>query len=305
VHRVVAFVNASAGSVDDDATAAVKAAFDAADPNLHVRVEAIDPAELQDRIRAEWKGSDRPDAIVVAGGDGTVSSAANAAAGTDIVVGVLPMGTFNHFAGDLGMPDEVAGAARSLVRGTVRTVDVGEVNGRVFVNNSLLGVYPKMVGIRDDVMAHHGWGKVRAVPLAVLHVLRRFPTHRVDLHGNGGFDRKRVRTPMLFVGNGIYESAPGSHPTRTSLDDGTLGVEVARTTTRLGLARSAVQALFRGSAGVDEIDRVSLTDLEVRSKDARLLVAIDGEVEWFSTPLRYRIRPGALHVLGPIAVGRS
>ncbi|HET8931056.1 MAG TPA: diacylglycerol kinase family protein [Acidimicrobiales bacterium] len=306
VRRLVVFVNAAAGSVEADGDDAGKEqrcisdAFAAVAPEVDVRVEIVDPAELQDRIIREWDSTPRPDALVVAGGDGTVNNAANAAAGTDIVLGVLPRGTFDHFAGDLGLPTDLEGAAAALVEGGIRRVDVAEVNGRVFVNNSLVGLYPKMVAIRDEVMDDRGWGKIRAVPLAVLRMLRAFPTHRLDLHGSNDFVRRDVRTPMLFVGNGIYEATPGAPPTRERLDGGVLGVEVMAGATRRRLVRAGLYALLRGTSGATDVHRASLERLEVRSRAARLQVAVDGEIDWFTPPLHYRMRPADLRILAPL-----
>lgn len=301
--HLVVFVNAAAGSVDADTDATRRRIFEAfaeRAPDVEVEVEAVDPADLADRITSVWASTPRPDAIVVAGGDGTVNNAANAAVGTDVVIGVVPLGTFNHFAGDLGMPDDLGDAAAALATAEVRRVDVAEVNGRVFVNNSLVGLYPRMVEIRDQIMDDHGWGKVRAVPLATWRVLRAFPIHRIDLEGAGGFSRSRVRTPLLFIGNGVYESSPGSPPTRTALDCAVLGVEIARAESRLGLLRSAFQTLVRGASGAADVERAALDRLEVRIRSGRIRVAVDGEVDWFDAPLRYSIRPGGLSVLAPV-----
>ena len=149
--RYVVLVNDGAGSVADDdrdgEVAAIEAAFAGTGVEVDVRMEA--PGDLPAVLARIWAAPDRPDAIVVAGGDGTVNAAAGAAAGTDLLLGVLPMGTFNHFAKDLGLPTDLPGAAAALAQGDERQVDVGEVNGRVFVNNSALGVYPEMVAVRD------------------------------------------------------------------------------------------------------------------------------------------------------------
>jgi diacylglycerol kinase family enzyme len=303
VRRVVVYVNAAAGSVDGADPAGtshrIAAAFTTASPDVEVRVETVDPSRLQDRIREVWTAGPRPDAVVVAGGDGTVNNAAQVAADSDIVIGVLPLGTFDHFAGDLGVPGDLEAAAAALVDGEIRRVDVAEVNGRVFVNNSLVGLYPRLVSIRDEVMVGRGWGKVRAVPVAAARVLGSFPTHRLDLTGPDGFGLSGLHTPMLFVGNGVYESAPGRPPTRSRLDAGVLGIEVARAASRRRLVRAAVHTLVRGASGATDVERATLETVEVHGRAARLQVAIDGEIDWFVPPLRYRTRPGALLVLAP------
>lgn len=302
--RFHVLVNGGAGSVDahdsDAQRSAIVAAFAAA--GAVARVGDVTPEQLPDELRRVWESDDRPDAVVVAGGDGTVSCAAGAAVETDVVVAVLPLGTFNHFAKDLGLPTDVEGAAAALVAGEVRHIDVAEVNGRIFVNNSTLGVYPAMVEIRDRIRERRGWGKIRAVPVAALHVLRDLPTHRLDLTGTGGFHRPRVRTPFVFVGNGVYDNATGGMAARAALVDGCLGVSVARVVSRWSLVATIVRALVSGAETARDLDHVEIAELTVRSRAHRARVALDGEVTWMDLPLRYRTRPGALRVLAP-AVG--
>src|SRR5690349_18840321 len=88
------------------------------------------------------------DVVVMGGGDGTMSAGAGALAGTGKVMGVLPLGTLNHFARDLGVPTAIEEAVRTVAAGVVREIDVGEANGRVFVNNSSIGIYPAVVSLR-------------------------------------------------------------------------------------------------------------------------------------------------------------
>lgn len=141
-------------------------------------------------------------------------------------------------------------------------------------------------------------GKVRAVPVASVHALRRFPLHRLDLTGPS-FERRRVRTPLVFVGNGVFANHGGGLAERAALSDGVLGVSVARVVSRWGLVRTAVRSLLAGTDSARELDVVELTELTVASKARHLRVAADGEVFWMATPLRYRVRPGALRVLAP------
>lgn len=296
-------VNALAGSVDDlggpqELERAIVEAFEAV--GGRVAVHLVEPQHLADEVLARWTATPQPRAVVVAGGDGTVGGIAATAADHEVVLGVLPLGTFNHFAKDLGIPTDLDGAAAALVGGEVRRVDLAEVNGRAFVNNSVLGTYPEMVAVRDQVREQRGWGKVRAVPVAAALVARRFPLHRLDLEGPG-YRRSRVRTPLLFVGNGIYDNGVGGQPERGALDDGLLGVAVARATTRLGFLRAMLRGLVRGADAVGELETVELAGLVVHVRSKRIRVAFDGEVDELVPPLRYRVRPGALQVLAPVA----
>lgn len=295
-------VNDGAGSVDDQhrerQLERIRVAFEAAGPD--VEVDEVRAEDLPSVMAEAWSATPRPDAIVVAGGDGTVSAAAGVAAGTDMVIGVLPLGTFNHFAKALGMDVDLDGAVRDLIDGAERHIDVGEVNGRAFVNNSALGLYPAMVAARDHTTDQRGWGKIRAVPVAAMRVLRAFPVHRLDLTGSDGYHRSRVRTPFVFVGNGPYEDDSGQIGVRAALDDGQLGLYVARVTSRLGLVAAVARTVLSGSRTARDMDRAELTEVTVSGRVKRLRVALDGEVTWLETPLRYRCRPGALRVLAPV-----
>ncbi|MBX3284442.1 MAG: diacylglycerol kinase family lipid kinase [Actinobacteria bacterium] len=308
--RYVVFVNDGAGSVSDDdregELAAIEDAFAGTGVEVDVRLEH--PARLAATLARTWAEPDRPGAVVVAGGDGTVNAAVGAAAGTDLLLGVLPMGTFNHFAKDLGLPTDLPGAAAALAAGQEAQVDVGEVNGRVFVNNSALGVYPEMVALRDRLREQRGWGKVRAVPVAAWRVARSFPVHRLELRtsdegapeAGGVLGGRPTRTPFVFVGNGSYADGPGGPTVRSSMEDGRLEVVVARVRSRWGLVRAMVGALVAHPDVVRDVERLTLSDVRIDGRTSRIKVALDGEVCELDLPLHYRSRPGALRVLvGP------
>ena len=299
--RLSVLINRRAGSaVDADDAELVEQVTQAfTDAGASVEVTPTSGDELPGAMRAIWDGDQRPDAIVVAGGDGTVSSAAGVAAGTDLVVAVLPMGTFNHFAKDLGVPTDLGEAASSLVTGEVRHVDVGKVNDRVFVNNAALGVYPAMVAVRDDIRRRRGWGKIRAVPVAALRTLRAFPVHRFDLRGPDRFRRDRVRTPFVFVGNGAYDDEAGRVGDRTDLTNGQLGLYMAQVVSRWGLVRTVLRTIVSGAQAARNLERTQLSEVVITSRLHQVRMALDGEVTWMATPLRFRSMPGALRVLAP------
>src|SRR6266481_2797617 len=140
--------------------------------------------------------------IVAAGGDGTISAVAGALVDGPKRLGVLPFGTLNHFAKDLGVPLVLDGAAKMLAEGAERRVDVGEVNGRVFLNNSSLGLYPQFVRHREDQRQRLGRGKWPAFAWALLSALHLCPSLRLWLRADGV--RRSVRTPFLFIGNNAY-----------------------------------------------------------------------------------------------------
>lgn len=255
------------------------------------------PAELA-RMRDRAKAGEL-DGVVVGGGDGSVSCAAGLLAGTGVPLGVLPLGTLNHFAKDVGMPDGFEEAAAVIALASPRAVDVAEVNGLVFMNNSLLGAYPYMVADRERRRAAHGLGKWPAMTLAFLRMLARFPRRRLVLSFEGG--HLPVRTPCLMVGVNEYDPGGIAVRRRHGLDRGRLWLLVARHRHPLGFAWFAFRTVFFGLNQDRDFEVMQLESLEVRARTSRIPVATDGELNRLATPLHYRIRPGDLLVLAPPA----
>ena len=235
--------------------------------------------------------------VVAAGGDGTVSAVASELAQTDVVMGVLPIGTLNHFAKDAGIPVDQEDALRVITQGHVMHVDCAEVNGRVFINNSSLGLYPDIVTDRERQRRRVGRGKWRALFAATVNALRRFPvlTLNIDI---GGKAHER-RSAFFFIGNNEYRMEGFDIGERESISKGRLSLYLTRHTGRFGLFRLALRALLGRLRESPDFEMVTVASLTVRSRKERLLVATDGEVQFMQPPLYYRIRPKSLRVLVP------
>ena len=278
------------------------------DADIHHRVaSAFKESGIDPRISLAKSGSEviamaqraaRGDAetIVAGGGDGTISSVASAIMGTDKTLGVLPFGTMNHFAKDLLIPLDLEGAVATIATGHESRVDVGEVNGRIFINNSSLGLYPSIIRERNK-QQRLGRGKWPAYIWAALAVLRRYPF----LHVRVGVDGEELNshTPFVFIGNNEYEMEMLNVGGRASLDKGELSLYMTNRSGRLGLLLLALRALLRGLH--QEKDFVALCTKEVRvgTRHKHVRVALDGEVTVMEPPLHYRVRPRALRVLTP------
>ena len=235
-------------------------------------------------------------AVVAAGGDGTVSAVAAALIGSDVPLGVLPVGTLNHFAKDLGLPLELEEAVEIVQNRNARVVDAGEVNGRIFLNNSSIGVYPRLVELRDRYR-ESGITKWIAAVWAGLAVLRLRPFMGVRIESPEGVLLRR--TPFVLVGNNEYHMS-GLHPTsRDSLTGGKLAVYVMKAQGRPSLLWLAWQVLRRGVSKTPELDFLSVAEATVETRRRNLQVALDGEVVTLQSPLRYKILPGVLRVLAP------
>jgi diacylglycerol kinase family enzyme len=255
-------------------------------------------AEIPEMARRAVKENSQ--IIVAGGGDGTVHGVANELMGTSITLGVLPLGTLNHFAKDLHIPQDLEGAARNLVTGHAILVDVGEVNGRIFVNNSSLGIYPRIVRQREEEQKKKGRRKWVALLRASISVLRHYSLVRVRLRVNG--KELARKTPMVFIGNNRYQMEGLNLGRRTRLDAGELCLCVANRTRRFDLFRLAFLALFGRLHEACDFEVLSTRQLSIETRKKRTSVSTDGEVTRMNTPLNYVIRPGALRVIVPINV---
>ena len=248
------------------------------------------------RQAAERSVKEGCESLVAGGGDGTINTCASAALERGIPLGVLPLGTLNHFAKDLGIPLELQEAAKAILEGVVCTVDVGEVNGRIFLNNSSIGVYPAIVRLRERYQKT-GWGKWVAALWAGLTVLRRHPFVGVRISAEGGSIVRR--TPFVFIGNNEYRMEGLNAGARDSLAGGRLALYVLNAERRTGLLRLAWQVFRRGVDEVKELDLLSVEETTIETRRAHLQVALDGEVVPMVSPLAYRVRPAALRVHVP------
>jgi len=243
-------------------------------------------------------GAARAGRVIVAGGDGTMACAAQALGDGGAELALLPLGTLNHLARDLGIPDDLNAAASLAATGTAVAIDVGEVNGRRFVNNASIGLYPFMVRQRDGVRKRKHWPKWLATIPAAWAALARLPHHRlrIDL----GTGERDLVTPMLFVGNNRYTLEGGEIGSRARLTDGLLSVYALAPHSRAALLWFALRTLFgRIDWKTDFIVLGECASLTVRSAGASIELALDGEVIRLESPLRFRIRAGALHVVAP------
>jgi YegS/Rv2252/BmrU family lipid kinase len=293
--RVPVLLNRGGGAVAADAEIAGKVSEALRAAGIDADVELIDGGDCEVRARAI---AERGDALlIVGGGDGTISAAASALVGTDTRLGILPLGTLNHFARDLGIPFELEGAAELIAAGAERRFDVAEMNGRIFINNSAIGLYPLMVVDRDVQRRRLGRSKRLAMLVASLRTLARFNHQRLTLTVND--EQARVDTPLLFVGNNDYRLDIGAPGQRESLDDGELCVLVMRKKTRRGLIAASIRALLDRARRDDMVRIDGVERLRVGTHRSQLAVSLDGEVVRSAPPLDYRIRKAALTVIAP------
>jgi YegS/Rv2252/BmrU family lipid kinase len=234
--------------------------------------------------------------IVAAGGDGTVSTVATAVVEHEKILGVLPLGTLNHFARDLKIPSDLQAAAQTIIAGHTTEVDVGEVNNRIFLNNSSLGLYPTIVRERQK-RERLGFRKWPAFVWAALQAFRRFPFLNVQLLVNDKLLNRR--TPFVFVGNNEYAMDLFNVGMRERLDQGVLTIYLTHRTSRLKLLGLALRALTKRLRDEKDFLELFSNQLKIQTRRKHLRVAFDGEIEVMQTPLQYRLRRRALRVIVP------
>jgi diacylglycerol kinase family enzyme len=242
------------------------------------------------------------DAIVAGGGDGSIRIVAGVLAGTDAPLGVIPLGTRNHFAKDLGIPLNIDAAVGTLASSQTRVVDIAEVNGETFINTSSIGIYPYMVIDRERRRSTHKLTKWMAMSLSFLRVLRHFPRRRLRLRAEGL--ARPYHTPCLFVGNNEYGIDLFTLGRRPQLDSGALWFYVLKPANAWELFLTVCRLCLRHPNPERDLDTFKLQEAEIDAKASRLPVALDGDVLILHPPLHYRSRPGALRVITPTAEGR-
>ncbi len=295
IKSIKVIINAHSGISDkDEARRRLMEIFKASgvDSEVSLATSGAEVASLaKEAAQGNWT------LIMAGGGDGTINTVASHVIGTDKILGVLPLGTLNHFAKDLRIPLDLEGAAQTAISGQATRVDVGEVDGRIFLNNSSLGLYPTMVREREK-QQRLGSGKWPAFVWAAVTVFRRYPFLHVRLVAGG--KKIDLKTPFVFVGNNAYVMESLSIGGREHLNQGLLSLYVTNRAGRWGLVRLALRALI-GRLREEKDFLALLTDeVKIETRHRRMRVAFDGEVDVMQTPLHYQSRPAGLRVMVPM-----
>jgi diacylglycerol kinase family enzyme len=288
-------LNTASGTASKPETAArVTELFEAA--GVPTRMHLLSSPEALPAV-VERELAAGTDAVIAGGGDGTVNTIASILAGGPTPLGVLPLGTLNHFAKVLQIPMGLDKAVDIIVKGHVASVDVGRVNDRVFVNNCSIGIYPNIVERRERLRAE-GIAKWPAFFRAILEVLRREEEVSVRLEIEG---RQIVsRTPFIFIGNNEYE-VEGIHlGARSRFDAGRLFAYLAPRVHTRDLPKLLTHALVGRAKQDGHLQVVSAAELWIERLHVRdIKVACDGELLKLKTPLHFRSWPRALSVMVP------
>jgi diacylglycerol kinase family enzyme len=282
---IPAFINPAAGNAEHARNALLSTGG-------HFDIREVAPSQLVERVgEAVRQGATR---ILVAGGDGSIGSAAGALAGTGVELAILPSGTLNHLAKDLDLPLDLAEAAKLAHEGRAVSVDGASINGRFFLNTSSVGAYVTFVRARERLERRLGYRIASLV--ALIRLLVRLPLFRVTLQVEGV--ARDYLTPLVFIGVGERELKLPTLGAR--VEHGRPGLHVMVIRRRSG-ARSLALALAAIARGVRAVSRTPAMDAflvdSCRVAPRTSTAAADGELIRVEPPLEYRHLPGCVKVV--------
>ncbi len=239
------------------------------------------------------------DAVVTAGGDGTIGAAAEALVGSGKALAPLPLGTMNLLAKDLGIPLDLDLAAAAFANAEAVAIDVGEVNGHKFLCNSMLGVPARLAERRERNRQHMGLVGWWRHGFASLKAMYRYPPMRVGLDLGDGAPPMTLRSKAIVVANNAYDEGFGHVMTRSRLDRGELTVYATRCLSIWPLVRLSTRMALGSWTHDPDLETHNVRELIVTSRRKLIRVMLDGETRLVPPPLRYSILPKALLVLRP------
>jgi YegS/Rv2252/BmrU family lipid kinase len=287
------FFNPSAGA---KLTPAELTAFETAAAEAGLEIEPITRgADCQGLIRERMREGVR--LFVAAGGDGTINSVIQALVNSDAVLGVIPVGTYNHFARDVGIPIGWRTALEVVLTGTTKQIDTARVNDRFFVNNISMGLYPELVAKREERGRDYPRWKARL--FAAYATLQKFPYVALTLESE--YHQEVIRTQVLMVSNNSYDlSRIGIEaPRNTGLEEGMLSVYWLPRVPRLKLMSFVAHYLAGRVSTAPGFRSFRTRWLKMQSSKPRLAIGMDGEVVTLPTPLVVTIVPQSLLVKVP------
>lgn len=248
---------------------------------------------------ARHAAADEFDLVLAVGGDGTQSAVAGALAGTGIAMGVIPGGTFNYFARDLGVGETVDAAIETVLAGRAQAIDIGDLNGMVFLNNVSFGAYPEILRQREDIYRRWGRSRIAAYWSVILSLLKLRQPMRLTARTERG--ERAFTTALVFAAKSAYQLETLGIDGAEAIRRGELALLVARPHRPRGLVLAALRLALGKSTRGDDFELVCADDITIVTGRRHQLVAHDGEKTRMSGPFHLRVRHGDLTVLVPEA----
>ena len=298
---IIVVANVGSGSEDaDDSRSAIDSVLSEARRDF--RIEAVsDPGRLRTTAQqavSEAAASDG--SVVAAGGDGTINAVAQAALGQACAFGVIPRGTFNYFSRAHGIPLDASEATRMLLETSAHPVQVGLVNGRIFLVNASVGLYPQLLADREAWKQRYGRKRFVAIGAALATLLRGHLQLRLQIEHDG--KTRLRRTPTVFVGNNRLQLEQVGIDEAALVDNGALVAVMPRPVGSWALFWLALRGAFGTLGDAEQVETFVFRSLDIspsRRGRQRFDVAVDGEVFSLDAPLHFAVAPQPLHVMLP------
>lgn len=294
--QIVCVVNRYAGSVRDMTSEQIIETIQTAAKTAGIAPPKVELPAMDDMRSALAAASAASNEVWVGGGDGTLRTATDLFLESGTVLGVLPLGTMNLLARDLGIPLGLSEAVAALSRAPVSPIGIGCLNGQPFLTMSALGLYPEMVIDRERRRRLFGYGKWRAMARAALRAIKRHRTMRVAVTLDG--EQRTIETTMVIVTAAPFRFRAGRLFDRPALDSDSLTVYLSHPKTRLHAVEQAVRILLGSVERDPALETLTARHVRIDFRKSRP-VANDGEVEFVQAPLLYELGGTKLSVRYP------
>lgn len=291
-------MNAGSGGDDkDESRAKIEQGF--AQSGHQVRFHLIENANAIQATIDEARQACQEDGgvLVAAGGDGTINASAAAVAGSDIPFAVVPMGTFNYFARDIGMPLDPKDAAIAIAGGTIQPIHMARINGRPFLVNASIGLYVKLIENREKHRNRLGGHRLMAVVSGIATALRGHYTMALDMTVDG--ERRSQRTAMVFLGKNYLQLKNLDLDIAQGVASGQIGVIVLRDARTRSLLNVAWRALIGRLEDAPKLQAFCAEALEIKPHRSSVHAVLDGEIVTLQSPLKVEIENNALQLVHP------
>jgi diacylglycerol kinase family enzyme len=271
------------------------------DRGHHLDLEVIAPSDLQETLKRKIES--HPPALIIGGGDGTITTAAQLLKGTEIALGVLPLGTFNLESRDLKIPLDPFAAAEELINAEQVEIDILQVNDKCCLCATIIGFYPALAKSREDFHGKSWWKKSFRIVRELATVAVRAPALLLEISGNGETIHRRTRLAAFSPGQ--YVENVGIIPVRENLSSGELSAYISGHLSRGQMLGAALGYLSGNIFESEKITRIESREITISVRHrSSILIMIDGEISRMEMPCRLKILPRALKVLRPINPAR-
>ncbi|MDM1251154.1 NAD(+)/NADH kinase [Acinetobacter johnsonii] len=259
--------------------------------------ECMNFDQMMQEILLRHRQAENVGVVVAAGGDGTLNAVASKLMGTDIPMGILPLGTFNYVARVLNIPLDLLDAAKTISEGQPRSVHVAQLNQHIYLNNASLGLYPLFIQKREQFNKHFGRFPLHAYTSALDVLIRDRKELKLEVEVDG--QRYPVKTPLIFFGNNQLQLAEMKLRIAEAAEAGKVaGVVVAKSDKRT-LFKTLWQLIKGNLDQASDVYSFAADEVIVHSKRNKLTVAVDGEIVTMTPPLKITVRKHALNIMVP------